>query len=91
MECKNLYTNVFSEIGFGIQPFKIVNYNVCYDGMYGVEIVEKSGVFTESDIVYISKDKYLVIDIIKYLHEHAIDIISCRDVVNDLLTKVSAK
>lgn len=89
MKVKNLYVHKFSKLEYGIQSSKTVYYNICYDKMFGIQVVEKMGTTVYEDTVYISEDEDVVINIIEYLYENAVDVALFKNVIEDLLERLS--
>lgn len=87
----NIYTRRFSEIGYGIQAARTLEYDLCKseeDGTecYGIHIISHSGNRCEEDIIQnISINKGFVMGIIRYLFENSVDVPYLRDIVEDLI------
>ena len=80
---------MFSEIGFGIQSARVVYYNLCFDGIYGIQIIVKNGSITEESLMRrLSKDEEIAKAIIKFLYENSVSIVHVEDIINDLLEKI---
>lgn len=91
MTLANMYTRRFSKIGEGIQKKKIVWYGICSRAdrgtlSYGIQILSYSGGNFEREIVFdITSNKEFVKDLVKYLYENSADVISFKDIINDLI------
>ena len=92
MIIENIYSKEFSRIN-KIQKHKIINYNICKTNLgtsqiYGINISEvKLGNKKEQTIQNISFSYYKVLNILQFLYENSIGIISFKDIIEDLLNE----
>ena len=92
MIIKNIYSKEFSKID-KIQKWKIINYNICKTNsgiseIYGINISETEMNKTkEQTIENISFSYDEVMNILRFLYENSIGIISFKDIIEDLLNE----
>ena len=92
MIIKNVYSKEFSEID-KIQKRKTINYNICEISkgntkIYGINISEtKLNKTTEKTMKNISISYYKVMNILQFLYENSVGIISFKDIIGDLLNE----
>ena len=92
MIIKNVYCREFSKID-NIQKRKTVHYNICevnneISKIYGINISEiKMNEMKEKTVENISSNYYKVSNILQFLYENSIGIISFNDIIEDLLNE----
>lgn len=92
MIIKNVYCREFSKID-NIQKRKTVNYNICevnneISKIYGINISEiKMNERKEKTVENISSNYYKVSNILQFLYENSIGIVSFKDIIEDLLNE----
>ena len=92
MIIKNIYSREFSKID-NIQKRKTVNYNICevnngVSKIYGINISEiKMSKIKEKTVENISSNYYKVSNILQFLYENSIGIVSFKDIIEDLLNE----
>lgn len=70
---------------------RIIDYYLLYESnnSYGIEIMLKSKNKNEDlKISDISKDKNIVVNLIKYLYENSVDTIHFKDIVEDYVASI---